>query len=165
MIGYGIVFAFPSWRDEGRKQNGFPVCNSERKAKFSSNPTRQLSLRTPRELHNSAWWVLQIRYRFIIFSLVVKGVVISAEPTQYNNDLVTIAKVRKIYFFQRATLWQCQQGNYSIKYLTDSFQIQEEFTTPFEQMLAEQLNKCLQTVLHATVRTRKRDGSFYNKKF
>ena len=55
------------------------------------------------------WRVLQIRYRFIIFSLVVKGVVLSAEPTQYNNDLVTIAKVRKSYCFQRATLWQCQQ--------------------------------------------------------
>ena len=49
--------------------------------------------------------------------------------------------------------------------LTDSFQIQEEFTTPFEQVPAEQLKKCLQTVLHGTARTRKRDGSFYNKKF
>ena len=37
-----------------RKENGFPVCgNRDRRAKFSSNPTRSLSLRTPRtELHN-----------------------------------------------------------------------------------------------------------------
>ena len=36
------------------------------------------------------------------------------------------------------------QWIYSIKYVTDWFQIQEELTTPFEGMPAEQLNKCLQ---------------------
>jgi len=39
--------------------------------------------------------------------------------------------------------------------------VQEEFTTPFEEMSAEQLNKCLQKFF---LSARKRDGSFYNKK-
>jgi len=63
------------------------------------------------------------------------------KPTQ--NDLFTIAKLRESYRFEVAKLKQCQQWNF-IKYLTEWFQMQEEFTTRLEEMSAEQLNKCLQ---------------------
>ena len=89
--------------------------------------------------------------------LLFLAVKLSPKPTQ--NDLFTIAKLRKSYCFEVAKLTQCQQWN-SIKYLTEWFQMQEEFTTPFEEMSAEQLNKCLQKFY---LSARKRDGSFYNK--
>ena len=46
-------------------------------------------------------------------------------------------------------------------FFAEWFQIQREFTTPFEEMSPSELNKCLQKFY---LSARKRDGSFYNKK-
>ena len=71
------MFVFPSWRDEGRKQNGFPwFATVTKEQNLVVTPRgRCMALRTPRtELHNSARQFLQIRDRFITFSVVVNGV-------------------------------------------------------------------------------------------